>query len=334
MKKVKKNSKKFFEYLQKTIEIINLEEYLQSIFSLMISTVKALKLVKIYCYVCDRYEKDLQYHSERFSNNKYLAFTDQEAITLYLYVMQVEQRFKVKHIYEFASEHLRSWFPKLPSYVAFDKRINRLNEVFRAITGSILTTYAPKDCDRGISLVDSMPIISCSGKRKPKVALEITDKGYCSTKSMYYYGLKLHALAYRNKGHLPHPEQLLLSPASVNDLSHFKQTCYDMENRQFFGDKIYRDANFFANMEKNQHSFMFTPVKAVRGQTQWETQMDRAYNGILSTAVSSIRQPIESLFNWLIEKTEIQKASKVRSTKGLLTFVFGRMAAAFIYLIL
>ena len=35
-----------------------------------------------------------------------------------------------------------------------------------------------------------MPIITCSGKRKAKVATEITDKGYNSTKKMYYYGLK------------------------------------------------------------------------------------------------------------------------------------------------
>jgi hypothetical protein len=54
---------------------------------------------------------------------------------------------------------------------------------------------------------------------------------------------------------------------------------------------------------------------------------------LFSKAVSSVRQPIESLFNWLIEKTNIQKASKVRSTKGLLTFVCGRIAAAFIHLI-
>ncbi len=45
-------------------------------------------------------------------------------------------------------------------------------------------------------------------------------------------------------------------------------------------------------------------------------------------------QPIESLFNWLIEKTDIQRASKVRSTKGLMVYVFGRIAAAYIFLIL
>jgi hypothetical protein len=41
-----------------------------------------------------------------------------------------------------------------------------------------------------------------------------------------------------------------------------------------------------------------------------------------------VRQPIESLFNWIQEKTNIQAASKVRSYKGLTVHVFGRLAAA------
>ncbi len=48
----------------------------------------------------------------------------------------------------------------------------------------------------------------------------------------------------------------------------------------------------------------------------------------LSTAVSRVRPPIESLFNWIEEKTGIQSAAKVRSYKGLLVHVFGRLAAA------
>ena len=38
-----------------------------------------------------------------------------------------------------------------------------------------------------------MPVATCKGKnRKEKVAGEVVDKGYCSTKNMYYYGVKLH----------------------------------------------------------------------------------------------------------------------------------------------
>lgn len=41
-----------------------------------------------------------------------------------------------------------------------------------------------------------------------------------------------------------------------------------------------------------------------------------------------MRQPIESLFNWINEKTGIERASKVRSAKGLIVHVFGKLAAA------
>ena len=39
----------------------------------------------------------------------------------------------------------------------------------------ILTNCLPPDCDTSISLIDSMPIITCSAKRSTKVAREITD---------------------------------------------------------------------------------------------------------------------------------------------------------------
>jgi hypothetical protein len=78
---------------------------------------------------------------------------------------------------------------------------------------------------------------------------------------------------------------------------------------------------------------MLTPVKGVKNQPENIKAWDKAFNDLFSTAVSTVRQPIESLFNWLIEKTDIQRASKVRSTKGLLVYIFGRLAAAFIFLI-
>ena len=299
----------------------------------MTSTDNKTKLVKIYCYVCEMYEKELKYLCQRFSNNNNPEFTDQEAMTIYLYSMHIEHRFKVKHIYEFASEHLRPWFPKLPSYVAYVNRINRLNEAFKKIVEPILTDYQPLDCDTGIILIDSMPIMTCSAKRSAKVAREITDKGFCSTKGMYYYGLKLHALGFRRKGHLPHPDRLLFTEASVNDLTFLKDICDDMYDRTFFGDKIYGDKPFWSEMQKSNRLDMLTPIKGIKGQSEQEKQRDRAFNDLFSKSVSTVREPIESLFNWFIEKTDIQRAGKVRSTKGLLTFVCGRLAAAFISLI-
>lgn len=55
-------------------------------------------------------------------------------------------------------------------------------------------------------------MITCAGKNKVgKVATEITSKGYCSTKNMYYFGLKLHVVAFRRKGTIPFPEMLIFS---------------------------------------------------------------------------------------------------------------------------
>ena len=83
-------------------------------------------------------------------------------------------------------------------------------------------------------------------------------------------------------------------------------------------------------MLKHQNSEMLTPVKAVKGMPEEIKQKIRAANDLFSTAVSKVRPPVEAIFNWLIEKADIQKASKVRSTKGLMIHVFGRLAAAFI----
>jgi len=294
---------------------------------------KDYKLVKIYYYVCEKFEESLKFECERFTNNKEPKLTDQEIITIYLFVMHHQGIFKMNKIHQFASEYLLSWFPDLGTYQAFNQRINRLSNVMNTFVGMLLTEFAPKECSTKFSVLDSMPIVTCSGKRSGKVAPEITDKGYCSTKSMYYYGMKLHALGFCNPNKLPHPEQIVFTPASVNDFTLFKEVWSELDNRTFFGDKIYNSTSFFTNMKDKFNSEMLTPVKAVKGMPDVLRKFDRAANDLYSRAVSKIRQPIEALFSWLIEKSDIQKASKVRSTKGLNLHVYGRLAVAFITLI-
>ena len=297
----------------------------------MISKDKDDKLVRIYFYICDKFE-ELQFYCERFSNNNKPEFTDQEIMTVYLYTMHYEGHTKVKDIHRFASDYLMSWFPKLGSYQAFNNRLNRLGGAFTRLVEILLSDFQPEDCCLDQSLLDSMPIITCSGKRSSKVATEITDKGYCSTKGMYYYGLKLHLLGFRRIGKLPHPEQILFTPASVNDVTVFKEAWSGFENRTFWGDKIYFVNDLNEHMIKYQNSEILTPIKAVKGMEEVIKQRIKAANDLFSTAVSRVRQPIEAMFNWLIQKTDIQRASKVRSTKGLMIHAFGRLATAFITL--
>ena len=295
----------------------------------MITKDKDYKLLKIYFYVCDKFS-ELQFYCERFSNNNQPEFTDQEIITIYLFTIQHEGHTKAKSIHRFANEYLRSWFPKLGTYQAFNNRLNRLSGVFTRLVEMILEDFQPEDCLFNQSLLDSMPIICCSGKRKGKVATEITDKGYCSTKGMYYYGLKLHLLGFRRIGKLPFPEQVLFTPASVNDVTVFKEAWSEIENRTFWGDKIYFVKDLNQQMKENLNSEMMSPVKAIKGMSLEMKQKLKAANDLYSTAVSRVRQPVEAIFNWLIQKADIQNASKVRSTNGLLVHAFGKLAAAFL----
>ena len=132
----------------------------------MISKVKSTKLVEIFFYVSDANEKELKFSCERFSNNSCPVFSDQEIMTVYLFCISLEQRNRIKHIYDFADQYLRSWFPKLPSYAAFNNRNNRLSEAFRFLMASLLQTHQPLDCSAQESLLDSLPVITCSGGKE------------------------------------------------------------------------------------------------------------------------------------------------------------------------
>lgn len=295
----------------------------------MLPEAKALQLIAIYYYVSEQYEKELQYLVERFTNNNKPDFTDPEIMTIYLFAMRSEQRSRIRHIYDFADNYLRSWFPRLPSYQAFNNRLNRLSEAFKALASDLLLSAQPADGQPVYSLMDSLPIITCSGKRRAKVARQVVDKGYCSTKSMYYYGLKLHLLGFGQAGKMPLPEQIIITAASENDLNVLRNEWSEVANRTFYGDKIYKDKELHTYMEKQHDSVVLTPVKAIKNMSDTERQRNRAADDLFSKAVSRLRQPIEALFNWLIEKTDIQRAAKVRSAKGLLVHLFARIAAAF-----
>lgn len=287
------------------------------------------KLVAMYCYICEYYDSELYWHCQRFSrNNLEPEFTDVELLTIYLFVMTEEEKFKVKAIWRYASNHLRSWFPQLPSYQAFNARLNLLAEVFPLLAERFLQENNWTGINTEVLLVDAWPIMLCSGKRKAKVATQLSDKGYCATKNMHYYGVKLHVVAQHRKGSLPFPTLIGITPASCHDLTAIRGVLHKFIDKSIIGDKAYADMLLNGRLQTQQNSYIYTPVKLVKGQSQWERQFSKAANELFSTAVSRIRQPIESLFNWLNEKTQMQNAAKVRSTQGLLVHIFGRLSAA------
>ncbi|WPP48699.1 transposase [Catalinimonas niigatensis] len=160
------------------------------------------------------------------------------------------------------------------------------------------------------------------------MARDISDKGYCSTKSTHYYGVKLHVVAKPTPGALPVPEFVGLTPASTHDLTVIRPILHKLEGKALFGDKIYADQPLNERLHQQKDSFIYTPVKLVKGESEQERQRKRAADNLFSKSVFSIRQPTESLFNWLIEKTNMQNGSKIRSKAGIMVHVFGKLAAA------
>lgn len=283
------------------------------------------RLITIYLYVCKHYQNELWVYSQRMSHYADLSFSDEEVITLYLFGI-IDKNRELKTIYEYADRHLRPWFPKLPGYVAFVQRINRVAEVF----SPLLELIQRESCERRqdcVWLTDSFPVaLAKQGHRFGAcVAKELANVGYCSTKKLYFYGVRVHVLARRQIGTLPCPDYIGITGASHHDGKVFDHIRPLLTNNELFADKAYQrpDARM---IEAAQGLAVLTPVKKEKGQVYLEPA-----DQWLSTAVSRVRQPIESLFAWIEEKTGIECASKVRSYNGLMVHVFGRLAAALFF---
>ena len=86
-------------------------------------------IVRIYLFVCRHYRGRLAATVQRQSNNDQPDFTDEEVLTIYLFGL-FKKRETVSEIHKYAEDHFSDWFPALPSYQSYNRRLNRLNAVF------------------------------------------------------------------------------------------------------------------------------------------------------------------------------------------------------------
>lgn len=227
-------------------------------------------------------------------------------------------------IYDYFASHWREWFPALPTYQAFNRRLHHLTPAFELlIEDHLLAAGKRENLAAADRLIDSLPIMLAVGTRanRARVARRLADVGFCSTKQIHYCGVKLHVVAARRVSKLPLPERLFLSPASRHDLAALREFNPRLSGCGLFGDKAYADAEIKAALQERR-VYLVTPYKRKRNEE--ETAVPTLFNRF----VSSIRQPIESLFGWLIQRTDLQNASRVRSTQGLLVHCYGKLAVA------
>jgi hypothetical protein len=286
-------------------------------------------LIRIYFHVCGKYKEQLCWEVQRFSNNSQPAdiITDEELITIYLFCVAYEEKYKIKSMYHHIKNHWHSWFPILPSYQAFNARLNRLCDAFCVLMTEFFNSLSVCSDKLKVLLGDSFPVITCSHKRRGKVATELTDKGFCATKKLHYYGAKVHMLGLQRPGTIPFPQYVEVTAASVHDLTALRNTLEITAVDACILDKAYADTELSKQMLKN-NNVLLTPMKDKRGWEAMFKQREQAFNDLFNTAVATVRQPIESLFNWINELTQIQNAAKVRSANGLKLHLYGKLAAA------
>lgn len=285
------------------------------------------KLIELYLLICRLYDTQPVLKEQRLSNFR-PRFTDEELLTMYLFG-HLQGHTQQRRIYDYMLKHWHEWFPDLPSYQAFNRRLNEMLPAFELIIERILHRVLPTTSAGADRLIDSLPVILAKATRSStaQVAARVADKGFCASKTAYYYGVKLHAVVVRRTQQLPVPQQLWLTRASQHDLSALREANPALGNCGLFGDKAFACKKSAAEFAA-RGTYLLTPTKAKRGHT-----VARGGEALLSRFVSTMRQPLESFFGWLIQRTDIQNASRVRSTNGLLIHCYGKLAVACVLLL-
>jgi hypothetical protein len=284
-------------------------------------------LIHLYLFVCHVYDTSSATCFQRLSNNREPEFTDQELITIWFFA-HFEGCFEKKRMHQLILKYWRDWFPRLPSYQTFVLRLNRLEssfQTFGALLSNALDAQRTPEIDH---LVDSLPVMLAQHGHSygARVGREVADIGYCAAKKTRFHGVRLHCIAQRRTGRLPLPAQVWLCGASHHDSKAFIQQQPEIATTELFGDLAYPTPEIISHL-KAQQTRLIAPQKKPKGKEL--SDAESYYNRL----VRRIRQPIESLFNWIQEKTGIQRASKVRSTNALMIHCWGKLAVAFFLLV-
>jgi IS5 family transposase len=280
-------------------------------------------LIELYLLICRLYDTQPVLKQQRLSNNHQPLFTDEELLTIYLFG-HMQGLTTQRRIYDYIRQHWREWFPALPAYQSCNYRLNRLAPACELLIERLLTSRAWQITATDDRLIDSVPVMLARGTRanRARVAPGLADTGFCATKQQYYRGVKLHIIAARRSKRLPLPEKIHLSAASQHDLAALREASPSLpEGCGLFADKAYFHQETRQDC-KERGWFLVAAYKRHRHEP--ESEVPTLYNRL----VSAIRQPLESLFNWLIQRTDLQDASRVRSTQGLKVHCYGKLAVA------
>ena len=139
-----------------------------------------IQLIQLYVWVCTTYDNYSVLKFQRMSNNSHPVFTDQELLTVYLFG-HLQGHFQQRRIYDYIQGHWLAWFPNLPSYQAFNYRLNQLSPSFAFLLEVLLKELALGLSQTTDHVLDSLPIILAKGSRAD--AAKVDGRIYGNAKS-------------------------------------------------------------------------------------------------------------------------------------------------------
>ena len=95
-----------------------------------------------------KYRKAVRFSPNSSPRNE--KITDEELLCIYFYCRRFENRHNKSEIYDFATRFMKSWFPQLPTYANFNKRINVLHSSILALTTNLLQSIDCQDIIEGL----------------------------------------------------------------------------------------------------------------------------------------------------------------------------------------
>jgi hypothetical protein len=116
------------------------------------------QLIELYLLICTFYDNQPVLNQQRLSNFK-PRFTDQELLSIYLFG-HLQGFTSQRRIYLYFARHWREWFPLLPSYQAFNRRLQLLLPAFELLIDDCLRAAAQGETLATVDrLIDSLPVM-------------------------------------------------------------------------------------------------------------------------------------------------------------------------------
>lgn len=234
-------------------------------------------IVDLFLWVDDRLPKRLPHRN----GGRMSLLTDSEVVTILLWSTLVLRQTTLKDIHRFASLHLRSEFPHLPTYRAFVTHVHRVTPAMLLVLTSLLTTDAP------LRFMDATMLPVCTRFRGNAHRVAQGFAAWGKNHQGWHFGFKLHA-SVGPKGQIC---RFAFSPANVHDGT-YAERLVDGKTLIAVGDGSYTGSLLRRSLWERFGTFVLAPPHPAHRTLVTAPWQD---------ALLSMRSKIESVFDVLKE---------------------------------